>query len=158
MKILKDKTTTSCCVNQCSENQLRIHDERGFTLIETVISFVVMMVAALAVASLFSYAIFYNTGAGDRAATLAVAQQYSEQLRKTPFADIVSTEATQTVTRSGRLYGVQVTVCTSSGCGGSPTLKLITIQVTPHSAGNSWANNAVTLISQRAAPALGSYY
>jgi Tfp pilus assembly protein PilE len=135
----------------------RVDDERGFTLIETAISFVVMMVAALAVASLFSYAIFYNTGAGDRAATLSVAQQYSERLRKTTYADIVST-GTETVIRSGRSYGVQITVCTTSDCGGTTTLKLITIQVTPQSAGNSWANNAITLMSQRAAPSLGSNY
>jgi Tfp pilus assembly protein PilV len=152
------KVTTSSSDAIRDDVRHRIEDERGFTLIETAIAFVVMMVAALAVASLFSYAIFYNTGAADRAATLSVAQQYCERLRKTPFAEVATTSEAQSITRSGRLYSVQVTVCTTADCGGSSTLKAITIQVTPRSAGNSWANNAVTIMSQRAAPSLGTYY
>ncbi|MEA2205066.1 MAG: hypothetical protein QOE77_1842 [Blastocatellia bacterium] len=158
MKTHDCKVTTSSSNNICGDVRHSIEDERGFTLIETAIAFVVMMVAALAVASLFSYAIFYNTGAADRAATLSVAQQYCERLRKTPFAEVTTTTEAQSITRSGRLYGVQVTVCTTADCGGSATLKAITIQVTPRSAGNSWANNAVTIMSQRAAPSLGTYY
>jgi Tfp pilus assembly protein PilV len=158
MKTCDCKVTTSCANPTSGDARHRIEDERGFTLIETAIAFVVMMVAALAVASLFSYAIFYNTGAADRAATLSVAQQYSERLRKTPFAEVITTPEAVSITRSGRLYSVQVTVCTTTDCGGSLTLKAITIQVTPRSAGNSWANNPVTIMSQRAAPSLGTYY
>src|SRR6185295_6206189 len=110
-------------------------NEQGFTLLETSIALIVMMVVTLATASLFVYAVNYNSGSGDRSAALAIAQQRLERLRRTPYTDTLMTtdSTTETVTNAGRTYTVVTTICSTSGCGGSSTLKVITIQVTPQS-------------------------
>src|SRR5438270_11359428 len=121
--------------------------DRGFTLLETSIALVVMMVVTLGTASLFVYAINYNDGSNDQALALAVAQQRMERLRRTPFGDVILSTAlsTETVTSAGRRYTVVTTVCSTSGCGGSATLKIITVQVTPQN-GSAWANNPAILV------------
>lgn len=133
--------------------------ESGFTLLETTIALVVMMVMGLAVVSLFVYAIGYNAGANDRALGLAIAQQQMERLRKTPYTDAALNAGTvaETVSNSGRNYGVATTVCDTSGCGGSSTSKVITIQVSPQASGSQWSRTAATIITRRAAPAVGNY-
>src|SRR3989441_4355525 len=132
--------------------------DRGFTLLETSIALVVMMVVTLGTASLFVYAIKNNDGSNDQALALAVAQQRMERLRRTPFNDtsLNTLLSTETVTSAGRQYTVATTVCSTSDCGGSATLKIITVQVTPQN-GSAWANNPAILVSQRAAPSLGPY-
>ena len=133
-------------------------NEEGFTILETAIALVVMMVVTLATGSLFVYAINYNSGSGDRSAALAIAQQRMERLRKSSFSDAALTTAatTETVSNAGRQYAVVTTICSTSACGGSDALKLITVQVTPQSA-NAWANSPVIILSQRATPSVGSY-
>src|SRR5207302_2192034 len=81
---------------------------RGFTLLETSIALVVMMVVTLGTASLFVYAINYNDGSNDQALALAIAQQRMERLRRTPFDDVNLTTAssTEVVTSAGRQYTV----------------------------------------------------
>src|ERR1044071_7058917 len=88
-------------------------DDRGFTLLETTIALVVMMVMGLAVVSMFVYAIGYNAGADDRALGLAIAQQRMERLRKTSFTDAALNPGTvsETVTNCSRSYTVSTTVC-----------------------------------------------
>src|SRR6266581_5096872 len=132
--------------------------DRGFTLLETSIALVVMMVVTLGTASLFVYAIKNNDGSNDQALALAVAQQRMERLRRTPFNDtsLNTLLSTETVTSAGRLYTVATTVCSTSDCGGSATLKIITVHVTPQN-GSAWANNPAILVSQRAGPSLGPY-
>lgn len=134
--------------------------ERGFTLIETTIALVVMMVIGLAVASLFVYAIKFNSGANDRLLSLALAQQRLERLRKTPFSDPIfsSASTTEIITSVSRSYNVVTTICSTSDCGGSDTLKLITIQVTPLGSTGQWSSTPVTVTSLRASPAVGSYF
>src|SRR5215213_821019 len=92
---------------------------RGFTLVETSIALLVLLVAGLAASSLFVYAIKYNTGANDRAVAQAIAQRQMEVLRKTTFSDIA--DSTQTVTAAGgRQFTLAVAVCNdgSAACGG----------------------------------------
>src|SRR3954466_7609920 len=105
--------------------------DQGFTLLETSIALIVMMVVTLATGSLFVYAVNYNSGSGDRAAALAIAQQRVERLRRTPFDDALLTPAstTETVTHAGRCCTVVPSVGWDSTCGGSDTLKVITISV-----------------------------
>ena len=131
---------------------------QGFTLIETAIALVVMMVATLATASLFAYATNYNSGANDRALALAIGQKQIERLRRSPFTDasLTTASSTETVTNTGRQYTVVTTVCSTADCGGSATLKLITVQVTPQGA-VQWASSPATIITQRSAPSLGPY-
>ena len=134
------------------------NNEKGFTLLETSIALIVMMVVTLATGSLFVYAVNYNSGSGDRSAALAIAQQRLERLRRTPYtaAPMTTASTTETVTNANRTYTVVTTICSTSDCGGSATLKIITIQVTPQST-NQWANIPATVISERAAPSIGPY-
>jgi len=131
---------------------------QGFTLLETSIALVVMMVVTLGTASLFVYDIQNNDGSNDQSLALAVAQQRMERLRRTPFNDTSLTTllSTETVTSAGRRYTVVTTVCSTSDCGGSATLKVITVQVTPQNSA-AWANSPAILVSQRAASSLGPY-
>jgi len=133
-------------------------NERGFTLLETSIALCVMLVVTLATGSLFVYAINYNSGAADRSAALAIAQQRLERLRKATYNDALLTtpSTSETVLNAGRQYSVQTTICSTSTCGGSTTLKVITISVSPQAA-TQWANGPVTITSQRAMPGTGSY-
>ena len=80
--------------------EVRARRERGFTLVETSIALLVMLVAGLAASSLFVYSIKYNTGANDRAVAQSLAQRQIETLRKTSFASIAA--STQTVASAGR--------------------------------------------------------
>jgi Tfp pilus assembly protein PilV len=131
-------------------------NEKGFTLLETSIALIVMMVVTLATGSLFVYAVNYNSGSGDRSAALAIAQQRLERLRRTPYNDALLTtpSTTETVTNAGRSYTVVTTVCSTSGCGGSDTLKILTISVTPVTV-NQWANAPAIITSQRSSLSVG---
>ena len=55
--------------------------ERGFTLIETTIASLVMLVGALACSSLFVFSVQNNIGGSERALAMAVAQQQLEKKR-----------------------------------------------------------------------------
>jgi len=135
--------------------------ERGFTLVETTIALIIMMIVMLASASLFAFSIFNNTSGSDRAQTLAVAQQTLETLRNEPFSsagtgkDLIAGTATQDkVMRGGlngsgaRPYNIVSTVVDTT-----PTLKTITVSVMPTGAGPAWATGPaarVTITTQRA--------
>jgi type II secretory pathway pseudopilin PulG len=60
---------------------------RGFTLIETTIAMVVMMVVGLGATSLFLYSIRNNSGGDNRSQALAIAQQRLEELREVAYND-----------------------------------------------------------------------
>ena len=115
-------------------NKYCCSSERGFTLIETSIAMVVMMIAVLASASIFAYSIKNNSGASDRELAMAVAQQKVEQLRNALFTDAAldaTVGTTTTITRAGRNYTVLTTITDSNTINGQPTLKTITVRVTP---------------------------
>jgi Tfp pilus assembly protein PilV len=59
--------------------------ENGFTLIEVVISMIIIMVALLGVFTVFTYAILYNAGNKGRSEALQVLRQKVEQLRAAQF-------------------------------------------------------------------------
>lgn len=140
------------------KTERRKSGEEGFTLLETTVAFVVMMVMAFAAASLFVFAIKYDTGANDRAIALAVAQQRMERLRRSSYSDATSTASlTESYASAGHPYNVVTTVCSTSDCGGSAALKTLTVQVTPTAPSSQWASTAITVISQRATPMVGPY-
>jgi Tfp pilus assembly protein PilV len=136
----------------------RTKGQKGLTLLETSIALCILMTMTLAIGSLFVYAVNYNTGAGDRSAALSIAQQRMERLRKSSFTDAALTtpSATETVTNAGRQYSVVTTVCSTSDCGGSATLRIISVQVTPQNP-NRWATIPVVVTTQRASPTIGPY-
>ncbi len=135
------------------------HSEQGFTLLETCMALVIMMIVGLGAASLFVYSATNNSSARDRQLSMAVAQQQMERLRNTPFANLNSTVtntggANKTVTSAGRQY--QVTTSIASNADG--TLQTITVQATPAGGGASWASGnfgGVILMTQRAISTFG---
>jgi Tfp pilus assembly protein PilV len=139
----------------------RDEGERGFTLIETTIALVIMMIVLLGSASLFAFSIFNNTSGSDRAQTLAVAQQTLETLRNAQFtsaatdASLNATTITQNNVMRGGLNGSGARPYTivSTIVNTTPTIKTITVTVTPTGAGPAWARGAaasVTITTQRA--------
>lgn len=140
--------------NQKAEGQ------RGFTLIETTIASLVMLVGALACSSLFVFSINNNVGGGERALAMAVAQQQLEQIRSVSYEDTTLNAGTTTATvRTGeRNYTVQRTVANETNSDGSAKqLKRITITVTPQTAGPEWMRTPVVLVSHRSTLTTGSY-
>ena len=147
MKIRTPKTTAA-------------NGEGGFTLIETSIAMVVMMVAALACSSLFVFSIQNNVGGSERALSMAVAQQQLEQLRSVDYEDSTLNDLTTnfSVTTGGRTYNVQREVVTEKNSNNtSKELKRITVTVTPQAAGPNWTRSPVVLVSYRSTIANGSY-
>ncbi len=69
--------------------------ERGFSLVETAIACVVLMIVGLGAAGGFVYAIRYNSGAADRAASMSIAQATIEKLRNSSFTDTLKKIAVQ---------------------------------------------------------------
>ena len=135
--------------------------EAGFTLVELAISLVVMMVAGLAVASLFFYSIQNNVGGSERALAMALAQQQMEQIRSVRFDDATLSAGTTTlpsVSSDGRTYRVVRTVGDETNADGTlKNLKRITITVTPLAAGGNWIRTPVVLVVLRSSTALGNY-
>jgi Tfp pilus assembly protein PilV len=134
-------------------------NERGFTIIETTIASLVMLVGALAVSSLFLFSTQNNIGGSERAMAMAVAQQQLEQIRSASYEDTTLNVGTTnaTVTNGGRPYTVQRVVANETNADGSAKqLKKITIRVTPQSAPN-WISTTVELVTMRSTLASGSY-
>jgi carbohydrate-selective porin OprB len=99
---------------------------------------VIMMVAALGAAGLFTYSIRYNSGGNDRAVALSIAQQQLELLRSAPFNDTLlntTSSAVSDIVNNGRTYRVTRSVEGKNPVNGNPTLKTITIQVRPIAGG-----------------------
>jgi len=131
--------------------------QKGFTLLETAIAMVVMMIGGLGIAAVFSYAVKNNTGARDRAVSLAVAQQEVERLRTLPFNDagLVATPNNVTPTtlkNGGRRYSVLTTIVDTT-----TSSKMIQVQVTPLSNSDAWAGRTVQIAFQRSTFTLGPY-
>lgn len=139
--------------------------EAGFTLIETTIALVVMMIAALGAASLFSFSINYNSGASDRLVALAVAQEQLERIRIAQFnstttaAILTGGTSTQSgLIRNGKRYTVTTTIDDDPATiavevSSTTNLKRITVAVAPDAVSQGWSLNAgarITLITQRA--------
>jgi Tfp pilus assembly protein PilV len=136
-------------------------NERGFTLVETTISMVVMMVAGLAVASLFVFSTQNNVGGNERALAMAVAQQQMEQLRSVSFDSTLlnAGTTTSTVSSSDRDYTVVKAITDEVNPDNSvKQLRRITITVTPVGGSRAnWTRTPVTLVALRSTIATGSF-
>jgi Tfp pilus assembly protein PilV len=153
------------------------HGERGFTLAETAIALLIMMIASVGVVSLFSYSIKYNAGAKDRELAMAVAQKRMEWLRGISYdsatravayrypttanpasgglAATAANGVTETTTSAGRSYTVVTTITNfNSATDANSVIKTVTIRVTPDGANN--VLGGVTLTTQRSILSMGS--
>jgi Tfp pilus assembly protein PilV len=136
----------------------RERPQAGYTIIETCIAMVVMMIAALASAGLFAYSIKNNSGANDRELAMAVAQKQMEQLRSAAFTDsslaaTVTDGVTTTTTNANRQYTVITKITDSNTVNSAATIKIIEIRVTPVGT----ALGTVTLRTQRSTLLKGPY-
>ena len=134
----------------------RENGEAGFSLLESTIGLLLMMIVALGSASLFSFSIYNNSGGSDRATSMAIAQQAIEQLRSAKFNSTTTDAAlnggttTQNgVIRDGRSFNVTRIIDddpTTPAPDVVPTtnLKTITVIVVPRSIGQGWALGAIT--------------
>lgn len=146
--------------NSQNKTNARHDDQRGFTLIETTISLLVMLVGSLAVSSLFLFSTQNNVGGGERALAMAVAQQQLEQIRSVAYEDASLNAGTTTTTirNGGRDYTVQKVVAVETNANNSSkNLKTITITVTPIVAGAEWMRTSVVLVTKRSTLAAGSF-
>jgi len=143
------------------DNEIQKKNEQGFTLIETSIALVVMMVVALSMSSLFMYSFQNNVGGNDRALAMAVAQRQVEQLRSVGFDDATlaaGTTTLPTITVANRNYRVVRTITEETNSNGTlKKLKKISISVTPTTGVKSWQRTTVVLVSHRSSLATGPY-
>lgn len=149
-------------VHRCARDTAK--GERGFTIMETAIALVLLMVVGLGAASLFSYSANNTSTASDRELAMAVAQQRIEELRAVLFTD-ASLDATAgtdvDLTSAGRPYRVRTVITDSNVVNGAPTVKTITVRVSPQGAGSTWARaitslyGSVTVTTQRSTLLLG---
>ena len=128
--------------------------EQGFTLIETVIAMVLLLIVALGAASLFSFSVYNNSGGSDRAVALATAQQALEILRTAPFSS-ANTDARLTAgtfVQNNVYVNQRYFKITKEITDNSTTLKSIKITVQTQSILKGWASGAggtITLMTQR---------
>lgn len=174
---MKSRDEKSAARSTVPANGKRV-GERGFTLIETTIAMVVMMIVGLGAASLFFFAASNNSGATDRELSMTIAQKRMEWLRSIPLNDTTRDLAysypngglkataqavTEDVTSGGRPYQVITTISdtdtdediAAESAANPATIKTITIRVMPMGGGPNWtrANSvfgSVTLTTQRA--------
>lgn len=139
--------------------------EGGFTLIEICISLLIMMIAGLGVVTVFTFAVTYNQGAGDRVRAYAVAQQKIELVRSMDYDDLtaaLAAEHTETVEDGTsqtdlRRFDVTMTITTDElVIDGTPRRKTITVTVTPQLLSHErWSSGAVSLVTQRGSNIMG---
>jgi uncharacterized protein (TIGR02598 family) len=152
-------------------------EQQGFTLLEAAIAMVILMIIGLGIASLFTYAIQANGSADDRELSMAIAQKRMEWLRTIPFTtqtrhvafsypngglEVTSTSGVaETVTNAGRSYTVRTviqnmsTVPAGNPDAGEPTVKRISVSVTPLGAATNF--ETVTVTTQRSTQVTGIY-
>lgn len=135
--------------------------ESGFTLMETAIALLVLMIAGLGIASLFMFSMRNNVGGNERALAMAVAQQQLEQLRSVNFDDAtlaVGTPDPFTVRSGERDYRVVRRITEETNANGTgKRLKRIAISVTPSATGANWTSLPVVLVTYRSTLAAGAF-
>ena len=146
---------------------------RGFSLIEVIIALVILQISALGIFGVITYASTFNTGNNMRSQALSVLQREAEMIRSAKFTATVTdnytpssiddgrrdmtggTKAARTVTAlDGTKYIVETIVdndCVKVGIQNDidtpyPTLKEITLLVTPRATNGLWISAYATKI------------
>ena len=142
--------------------KIRAHKkERGFTLIETCLAMVMLMIVVCGVLPLGVYAVKYNSAAAIRAGAVTAAQRKLEQLRASSFTSCTSSSEVVTAgPTESQTYTVEVTVTDVT-----TALKSIRITVTPqgrstsggvYSGNESWMRGQVVIYTKRTTSWTGS--
>jgi len=136
-------------------------EERGFTLIETCIAMVMLMIIVCGVLPLGVYALKFNSAAAIRAGAVTAAQRKLEQLRGGSFTSCTSSSEVVAVgPTDSQSYTVEVTVTDTT-----TTLKNIKITVTPqgrstsggtYAGNNGWMRGQVVVYTKRTTSSTGS--
>ena len=100
----------------------------GFTLPETLLTLVIMSIGLLALARLQMSSLQGNALSRDMITAVSIAEEKTEQLKNTPFANIQAESATQ-VTVSNRNFTKAVTVTDDAPDGLIGTTKTIRVIV-----------------------------
>ena len=135
--------------------------EQGFSLIETCIAMVMLMIVVCGVLPLGVYALKYNSAAAVRAGAVMAAQRKLEQLRAGSFNSCISSSEVVAVgPMDSQSYTGDVTVTDTT-----TTLKNITITVTPqgrstsggvYSGNEGWMRGQVVVYTKRTTSSTGS--
>ncbi|HEX8130721.1 MAG TPA: prepilin-type N-terminal cleavage/methylation domain-containing protein [Pyrinomonadaceae bacterium] len=158
-------------------------NNKGFTLIETSVAMLVMLVVGLGASSLFLYSVRYNSGGTQRSTAMAIAQQRVELLHTldyydarldfgTPVPDTATLTGTATTITSGTAlpaapagssyYQIQTQVVPFpiGSAAATATQKQITVRVVAvnNKGAASWDNvNPVEIVLRRSSPATGPF-
>jgi type IV pilus assembly protein PilV len=125
-----------------SKSQVSIED--GFTLIEIMITLVILSIGLTALAGLQVSAIKGNTFSKRMTAAVSIANQKLEQIKDTDYANILSESSTQ-ITQSNMRFTRQVTVTNNSPLANTKT---VNVTVTWSDGSNSHSVPITTIISQ----------
>ena len=135
--------------------------EAGFTLLETCVAMVLLLIIVCGVLPLGVYALKYNSAAAIRAGAVTAAQRKLEQLRAGSFTSCISSSEVVIVgPTESQSYTVDVTVTDVAA-----TLKNITIVVTPqgrtadggvYSGNEGWMRGQVVVYTKRTTSTTGT--
>ena len=135
--------------------------EAGFTLLETCVAMVLLLIIVCGVLPLGVYALKYNSAAAIRAGAVTAAQRKLEQLRAGSFTSCISSSEVVVVgPTESQSYTVDVTVTDVAA-----TLKNITIVVTPqgrtvnggvYSGNEGWMRGQVVVYTKRTTSTTGT--
>jgi type IV pilus assembly protein PilV len=125
-----------------SKSQVSIED--GFTLIEIMITLVILSIGLTSLAGLQVSAIKGNTFSKRMTAAVSIANEKLEQMKDTDYANILSESSTQ-ITRSNVSFTRQVTVTNNSPLANTKT---VNVTVTWSDGSNSHSVPITTIISQ----------
>lgn len=108
----------------------------GFSLLETVIALLLLMIASLGIISVLAFSLRSNTDAKKRYVGLLLAQKRLEDLRNTSFNNLTAGTVTETgVIEDGVTFQIDRTIVdndlNTATTAPGPETKKITITVTP---------------------------
>jgi len=142
-------------IGNSSEAAAICSNESGFSLIETTIALVIILVALLGVFFTITFAITYNMGNNSRAQTVAVLQQEVERLRSAKFTPGFTDPALYGTAAAGTAYTTTMngqTFSVTTVIDNDPSTTAIDDETTVPSSGTSFKEITVTTVLANPSP------